>query len=213
MLSARRRGVPVMYRGDTHGTGASGWRRPPGISGRERSCRCIPGICRSGPCRVGFSRATAWPRRASTRLRMRSTTTGLPRSQSRTFRRRPRGGAGRLRRGIGRFHRAVCGKDRSAQAAARCRACCRVAWPERRARRRGERRSRTGDASRSRTAWRPRHLARIREPERDGRVYTRARIASCCRASAESWGLVVNEAMATGLPAVVGGRASAAHPI
>ena len=27
LLSARRRGVPVLYRGDTHGTGASGWRR------------------------------------------------------------------------------------------------------------------------------------------------------------------------------------------
>ncbi len=212
LLSARRRGVPVLYRGDTHRDGSVRL----AASRLARQDASVPvALFRVPvgrvPCRVDYleSHGVAATRIYASPHAVDNDSVRRDRRAA-PFRRRPRGGAGRLRRGTGRFHRAVC-RERSKRASGRSMPCVL------------SRRSARTPCSPSRGGGDLEQAMRA-EAERLGVRVTwlgfvnqsamgaRLRRRGLPRAAEwrESWGLVVNEAMATGLPAVAADRVGCA---
>ena len=136
--------------------------------------------------------------------------------------RRERGAAPAPRRGraaaragcgarAGRFRRAVCRQARGAETSDRRRARRRATRPGRGAGRRGLGRVSTATCAPkpSGSASASRSLGFVNQ-SRARRGVRRGRLSGAAERHDESWGLVVNEAMATGLPAVVSDRVGCA---
>ena len=203
-----------LYRGDTHNEtappagGAPLWH----VKTRAFLSLLFRATSRSGAGRASTSTAHGAAAHAHLRVAARGRQRRRSPRRSAASARRPRGGARRAAAGgPDDFVVLFAGKIEARKRPLDAVRAVAVARPERRARHRAD--AATLDrrcAARSRrlgvrVAW----LGFVNQ-SRDRRASTRRRTASCCRASDESWGLVVNEAMATGLPAVVSDRVGCA---